>query len=193
MRDVGPSRAGEVGAAHRHWGTGHVLRGSSSPHLERAVEVGVVMEVALLFGAAEGLQVLPQPAGRDQGTWTTLPRRHKASSRGHSHAAASLPSGCTACGSARCPVCPENKCTCPWELPRTRGHLRSPAAGPHQARSFPCPAHYRPSQSHSMPCPCPACPGTAHLAAAFPILLLSPQQAVVIGKVNQGVVIDLVG
>lgn len=44
----------------------HTSMGSGSPHLERAVQVGVVVEVALPLGAAEGLQVFPQPVGRDQ-------------------------------------------------------------------------------------------------------------------------------
>lgn len=61
----------------------------------------------------------------------------------------------------------------------TQGRLRVPLS-----------QHHRPRQPQPQLCTHPACTGMAH--PAFPLLLLCPQQPVVIGKVNQGVVIDLI-
>lgn len=102
-------------------GAGHALGGSGCPHLERAVQVGVVVEVALPLGAAEGLQVPPQPAGRDQGLGLRCPDSDtdtKPVAMATAALQGSLPSGRTACSSARCPSRPTNKCahgSCPGQ------------------------------------------------------------------------------
>lgn len=65
-----------------------------------------------------------------------------------------------------------------------------PSWWPRAGKVLPLSQHHQPRQAQPQLCNHPACTGMAY--PEFPLLLLGPQQPVVIGKVNQGVVIDLI-